>query len=661
MTVTLDVEVLRRKLDAIALDMARVIERTAFTTFVKETADFTCGIVSTSGEFVAYPWSIGATSLLGLNLNPTLERLPGPVAGDVFISNDPFLGGPICTHLPDLNLLRPVFVDGSLLCWLYAMVHATDMGGSVPGSVWVGATEVYQEGLRIRPVRLWSGDKLDEHILNFVLDNTRIPELNWGDLKAIYSALLVGEREIDMLVDKRGSEGVRTGIDAVLEYAETEARSVFAEIPRGRYDFVDYMEDDRVSEVPVRIKVCLESTDSGICLDFSGSDSQVRSSINIVTGDVTHPFLCQALIAYLVTKNPEVPKCSSILRPVTIVAPAGMVVNAVFPAATGARYATSLRVSDAVLGALAMACPGEIPAAGSGMLAPIAASVVEPLSGRRTVQVVEPLIGGGGGRPSSDGLDGVESVFAGYLRNTPVEVIEQELGLRVLQYCLVKDTGGAGQFRGGMAVCLTLEAIQPDTVVVARGLERFRLEPWGLAGGRSGTPGRCWVTRSDGGVEEVGTKGEAVLQPGDRIDFRSPAGGGYGRPDDRSIEAVLSDIDNEVISFERAQSEYSLEPEPGVTSVTGSLKKGDLPENGNREITQTYIDYGAGRRTLETDWPPALQDLCNTWSQRLPISARDWFKHAVYEEWAQSIREGHSRLPSRWLTILEQTFGRLSM
>jgi N-methylhydantoinase B len=661
LTVTLDVEVLRRKLDAIALDMARVIERTAFTTFVKETADFTCGIVSTSGEFVAYPWSIGATSLLGLNLSPTLERLPDPAAGDVFISNDPFLGGPICTHLPDLNLLRPVFADGKILCWLYAMVHATDVGGSVPGSVWVGATEVYQEGLRIRPVRLWSDDKLDESILNFVLDNTRIPELNWGDLKAVYSALLVGEREIDILVGQRGSEGVRTGIEAVLEYAETEARSVFAEIPRGRYEFVDYMEDDRVSEVPVRIKVCLESTDSGICLDFSGSDSQVRSSINIVTGDVTHPFLCQALIAYLVTKNPEVPKCSSILRPVTILAPPGMVVNAVFPAATGARYATSLRVSDAVLGALALACPGEIPAAGSGMLAPIAASVVDPLSGRRTVQVVEPLIGGGGGRPASDGLDGVESVFAGYLRNTPVEVIEQELGLRVLRYCLVKDTGGAGQFRGGMAVCLTIEALRPDTVVVARGLERFRLEPWGLAGGRSGTPGRCWVTRSDNSEEEVGTAGQAVLQPGDRIDFRSPAGGGYGRPEDRATEAVVWDLENEVVSLARAQSEYSLAGDSGEARVTELPRNSHPSGSASGADTQTYFDYGDGRERLEADWPPELQDMCTAWSERLPVSARDWYKHAVHDEWVRSSREEPSGAPGIWLAILEQTLDKAGM
>ena len=629
-----EIEILRNKFDAVAIDMARVIERTSFTTFVKETADFTCGLIAPSGEFFAYPWSIGATSLLGLNLTVTLGHLAEPQPGDVFITNDPFLGGPICTHLPDINVLRPIFADGELLCWAYGLIHSTDIGGAVPGSVWSQAFEVYQEGVRIRPVRLWRGDKLSQDVADLILDNSRIPRLNWGDLNALYAALRTGDDAVGALVAKHGREFVASGIEGVLDYAEAEARSVFRGLPSGRFEFADYIEDDRVSSVPVRIKVCLEVRDGEVTIDFTGTDPQVRSSINIVTGDVTHPFLCQALIAYLVTHNPEVPKCSSILRPIKVVAPQGTVVNAAYPAATGTRYATSLRVSDTVLGALAKACPGDVPASGSGMLAPVAASVPDPASGAQAVQVVEPLIGGGGGRPKSDGLDGVESVFAGYLRNTPVEVIEQELQVRIRRYALARDTGGAGQYRGGLAVCLFIEALRPDTLIVARGLERFIVEPWGLAGGECGTPGSCVLVRTDGTRHDVGTKGEALLQPGDVIEFVSPAGGGYGPPLARLPESVASDVRNNVLSAERALSDYGVVVGPGGALCAEATEKeraarpaGTAPEQG--------FTFGPRRQELERSWPPELQDMCQSAAEPLPVGVRDWVKHRLYEDWSK--------------------------
>ena len=628
-----EVELLRNQFDAVVEDMARVIERTAFTTFVKETADFTCGLVARSGEFVAYPWSLGAASALGLNLTPTLERLTSPEPGDVYVCNDPYLGGPTCTHLPDVNVLRPVFVGGNLLCWMHALIHASDVGGVVPGSVWWKAEEVYQEGLRIRPVKLWAGDTLDESILAMILDNTRIPESNWGDLKALYAAVVTGERAVRGLVERYGLEAIESGIWNVLDYAEEEARSVFESIPKGTYDFVEYMEDDRVSDVPVRIKVRLEARGREIVLDFRGSDPQVKSSVNLVTGQVTHPFLCQALIAYLVTKNPEVPKCSSILRPVTVLSPVGSIMNAVFPAAMGTRYAMSLRVSDVVLGALAMACPGQVPAGPSGMLCPIAASVSDPWSGKRVVQVVEPLIGGSGGRPGGDGLDGVEGVFAGYLRNTPVEVVEQELDVRIRRYCLQPDTGGAGQYRGGLAVRLDIEALRPDTMVVARGLERFRLEPWGLEGGRCGTRGFCRLTRRDGVEEEVGTKGEVVLQPGDFVSFCSPAGGGYGTPEDRDPEMVALDVRNQKISTATAASQYGV-----VIGDNGNVcerQTSELRVDRPREMSLLPFDFGPSRADLEARWPQAIQDLCYSRSEALPPDVRNWIKHRVYQLWQQ--------------------------
>ena len=629
-----EIEILRSKFDVVAIDMARVIERTSFTTFAKETADFNCGLVARSGEFFAYPWSIGATPSLGKNFSVTIGRLPDPQPGDVYITNDPFLAGPICTHLPDINVLRPIFAEGELLCWAYGMIHSSDIGGAVPGSVWSQAFEVYQEGLRIRPVRLWEGDKLNQDVADLILDNTRIPRLNRGDLNSLYAAVRTGEEAVRALVAKHGRHVIASGIEGVMDYAEAEARSIFRALPAGRYEFTDYLEDDRVSAVPVRIKVCLEVRDGDLTLDFSGTDAQVRSSINIVTGGITHPFLCQALVAYLVTRNPEIPKCSSILRPITVVAPEGTVVNAVYPAATGARYATSLRVSDTVLGALAKACPGEVPAAGSGMLAPVAASVPDPATGAQAVQVVEPLIGGGGGRPQSDGLDGVESVFAGYLRNTPVEVIEQELQVRIRKYALAGDTGGAGQYRGGLAVCLSIEALRPDTLVVARGLDRFILEPWGLAGGECGTPGSCVLVRADGSRQDVGTEGEALLQPGDVIEFISPAGGGYGPPLARLPESVANDVRNSVLSANRALSDYGVVVDSGGALCADATAKERAARSASADRERGFR-FGPQRLALERSWPQELQNICQSAGESLPVGVRDWLKHRLYEEWGR--------------------------
>ena len=343
-------EVLRNHYQAVVEDMARIMERTAYTTFVKETADFSTGLVSTGGEYVAYPWNLGASSYLGLNMAQTLGYFDHYDEGDIVICNDAYLSGPLCTHLPDVHILRPIFHGGRVICWGYAFVHSSDMGGAVPASVWPRATEIFQEGLRLRPTKLYRAGVLQEDVKNLIGDNCRIPETNWGDIKAMVAAVSSCDRRVQDMVRKFGLDTVVEGIDAVLDYTEQRARAAIRKIPDGTYRFTEYMEDDLRSEVPIRLQVALTVEDDSIHLDFTGTDPQVGSALNIASHGVTHPFLCQAVNAYLVTEDPGIPKASSILRPVRVTAPPGSVVNAQFPAPIGVRYGTVLRVFDAVLG-----------------------------------------------------------------------------------------------------------------------------------------------------------------------------------------------------------------------------------------------------------------------------------------------------------------------
>jgi N-methylhydantoinase B len=619
-------EILRNYYQAIVEDMARIMERTAYTTFVKETADFSTGLVSTGGEYVAYPWNLGASPYLGLNMVQTLRYFDRYDEGDIVICNDAYLSGPLCTHLPDVHILRPIFHEGRIVCWGYAFVHSSDMGGAVPASVWPRATEIFQEGLRLRPTKLYRAGVLQEDVRNLICDNCRIPEMNWGDIKAMVAAVTSCDRRIQEMIGKFGGATVVEGIDAVLDYAERRARAAIRAIPDGTYRFTDYMEDDLRSEVPIRLKVALTVDGDSIHLDFSGSDPQVGSALNVASHGVTHPFLCQAINAYIVTADPGIPKASSILRPVRLTAPAGTVLNAQFPAPIGVRFATVLRVFDAVLGALAQALPGQVPAAPAGAISPVVASVLDPLSGTRHVQVVEPMLGGGGGRPAMDGLNGADST-SGFLRNTPVESIEAEVPIVMRRYHLIPDTGGAGEERGGLAVRLDFQVFHPHAIVTARGMERFRLEPWGVAGGRAGTSGSCVVNRGTPRARDIGKVDVLHLEPGDVVSIFSPSGGGHGDPRRRDPARVLADVRAGFLTPARAREAY------GVVLANGGV---DAEATGRARAAMPAppaggFDYGARRAEVERRWPPAVQDAAVRLLEEVPAAVRDWGKHQIYE------------------------------
>src|SRR6185295_2882075 len=257
----LTVEILRTYLQGAVEEMAYVVERTAYTTFVKETADFTCGLLNPQGEFFAYPIELG----------------------DVVITNDPYGSAAAATHLPDIHLIKPIFWDGRLVAYGAGFLHSSDVGGMVPASISPRASEIFQEGLRLPPKKLFVRGQVNRDLLDVIMANCRIPEQNWGDLQALVAGLTTGERRMHELIRRFGPDTVDKVMDDLIDYATRKVEALIRRMPAGRYEFSDYIEDDVVTDIPIRLKVALTIRDGEIHLDFTGSDIQVGSAMNVPT------------------------------------------------------------------------------------------------------------------------------------------------------------------------------------------------------------------------------------------------------------------------------------------------------------------------------------------------------------------------------------------
>src|SRR5215203_5523803 len=520
-------EIMKNRFTAMAEEAATVAYRTAHTTFVKQTQDFQVALARTTGEFFAYPIMTGVTSGSGQSIAGLTEhfRSEDLQPGDVLISNDPFRTEGLVTHMMDVHLARPVFVGGELACFAWSFVHASDIGGAVPGSISPELTECFQEGMRLRPTKLVRAGTLNADVANILHDNSRIGDAVWGDLEALMSAMRLLDDRVGELCRKVGIETFRSGIDSVMAYAERKAREVIGRLTDGTYTFSDYLEG-QTSEDAVHIHCTLTIRGEEADIDYSGSSPQVHAALNFRTGDRSHPFLCLGLTNYIQTVEPSIPINGGILRPIRATAPSGTVMNAEFPAAMGNRWVTAMRVYDALIGCLNQAIPGGIAACGSGQAGIISTAWIDPKSGRNRVAVVEPFSGGSGGRCRADGVDAVDTMI-GYLKSTPIEHVEVETPLIVRRHELVPDQIGHGRFRGGAAVCMELQCRAPEAKVTVRGLDRFRFQPWGVFGGFPGHNGRT-VLNPETDPQEIGRIKVLTLKQGDLLRMVSPSGGGFG-------------------------------------------------------------------------------------------------------------------------------------
>ena len=587
------VEVFANLFQAVVDEMAWVVLRSSHTTFVKETQDFGVALVTPEGEMFAYPYGSGATPLMGVAMDSVTQGIAWE-EGDVVITNDPYATRGMVMHLNDIYVFRPVFVDGRLLCLAWTFIHCTDVGGYAPGSIDMQNSEVFQEGLRLRPVKLYRRGELNQEVWNIFADNCRIPSLNWGDMTACVAALAKAETRLRRLAERYGRDETARAMYATLDRTEALTRAVLAEIPKGSYSFTEYFEDDYVSDVPVRIVVKLTSRGDGtIELDYTGSDPQVRAALNLPTGGMNHhPFLAMSLVNYVVTQSEAIHINAGILRCIDLVLPEASVVNASFPAACGMRFTTAMRVHDLVLGALTRAMPGKVPVAGSGVLVVTYISTSE-LGGAGRVVVANPVSGGSGASGERDGISGTEMSVA-FLRNVPVEVLEAEAPVVVRRFSLAPDSEGPGKFRGGFGVAYELEIKHPSAVVVMRGKDRQRFCAWGAGGGAAGTTSGNIGTRRGAGSHDVGKRTVYRAELGEVIRLWGGGGGGFGDPFARDPEMVAIDVANGLVSPERARDIY------GVAITAGMLDEAATAVlRGRARNASDAFDFGPARGEWE--------------------------------------------------------------
>lgn len=594
-------EIMKNRLLSIVEEAATVAYRTAHTTFVKQTQDFRVSLATLDGEYFAVPMMTGAGTGVGASLRPTVDviGIENFEPGDIVITNDPFSSGGLCTHTMDIHMIRPVFRGDRLLCFAWSFIHASDIGGAVPGSISPANTEVYQEGFRLRPMKLYRRGERNADVAAIMHDNSRIGAEIWGDLQAMMSAMALMDKRVQELCDKVGDDDLLASVADVLDYAEIKAREVIGSIQDGVYEFSDYVEGMKEGEV-VFLHGRLTIRDDRAEIDFRGSDPQAQASLNFVTGGDVHPFLSLALANYIQTMEPTIPVNSGLLRPIRTRAPEGTVMNAAFPAASGNRWVAVMRVHDVVLGCLAQAIPGGLVACGAGQAGIILAAWVDAATARRRVSTVEPFSGGSGGRRIKDGVDATDSMI-GHIKSAPIETVEIDTPLVIRRHSLEPDSFGHGKFRGGASICFECETRIPETIFTVRGLDRFRFQPWGFDGGSAGRNGRTFLNPGTPRETELGKITVLTLRQGELLQMVSPSGGGFGDPLARDPERVLRDVLDELLSSGLALSVYGVVIKDRAVDVEATrVARLGLAKGRN---SPGRFAFGPARDAFETLWP----------------------------------------------------------
>ena len=578
MSLSLDpvlLEVLYHQLKATTEEMGIALGRTARSTYVKEAADFGTALCGLDGKFFAYPATTGVSGSVDMDCREFIASYDTIEVGDILATNHPYLAGGLGSHLPDLNLLKPYFHEGRLVCFGWTFVHSADVGGSVPSSIAPSLESLFQEGLQVPPVKLARRGVLNEDVIRIFTGNSRVPDINGGDLKAQLAALTVGERGIAEIIARHGVDTLMAAQHDLPEYARQRALEVQRRIPDGHYVFWDYMDDDFVSRLPMRLRCAMTVRDGHIHLDLAGTDPQVSSAYNVPTGGVRHPWLVTKFMHLLYTYDPDLPLNSGLFGNITVHVPKGTVMNPEFPAAVGIRHATAIRLNDAVLGCLALACPGLAPAPSGGTVIPSVVAQTDPDTGRRVVSVLQSLVGGAGAGDGYDGADGRDRSLSN-IQNTPTERGESDVQVRIETYAMRPDSGGAGEFRGGTGVIYSIHVLQDGTELLGRGLERFVFRPWGVAGGLPGAPARVVLNMDTPREQELGKINLIRAQAGDVLTVMTAGGGGYGDPYRRNPEAVLHDVRRGYVSIQAAARDYGVVVAQGRVdeAATASLRRG---------------------------------------------------------------------------------------
>jgi N-methylhydantoinase B len=548
-----ELEVFKSLYHSIAEEMGGALRRTSFSPNIKERRDYSCAVFGSAGQVIA----------MGDHMPVHLGSMPMSVAaavkqceleaGDVVMLNDPFRGG---THLPDITLVMPVYVGRTKNggrgrpphtrpdFYVASRAHHADVGGTYPGSMGP-CREIYQEGLRIPPVKIMRRGKLVADVLALLLNNVRTPEEREGDLGAQIAACQTGAQRLREICARYGIARAKKAAADLLLYSEEMMRAFLRTIPPGHYQAEDFLDNDGVEDRPVRIAVTIhikasaqkksaietqlaaspsassKKPPTSVTIDFTGSDPQVQGAINAVEA-ITYS-ACFYVFRCLLRE--DVPATSGLMRPIRVIAPSGTVVNARPPAAVaGGNVETSQRIVDVLLKALAQAIPHRIPAAAAGTMNNLTIGGIDPRSGE-PFAYYETIAGGMGARCTKDGVSGVHTHMTNSL-NTPAEALEYGYPIRLRQYSLRSKSGGMGLHTGGDGIVREIEVLTDAQVTLLA--DRRSRGPYGLAGGADGAPGRTLIIRRDGSAEELPGKTSVRLRSGERVRIESPGGGGWG-------------------------------------------------------------------------------------------------------------------------------------
>jgi N-methylhydantoinase B/oxoprolinase/acetone carboxylase alpha subunit len=515
----IEFEIFKNLFLSIAEEMGITLCRTGFSPNIKERLDYSCAIYDESGQVIAQgdhmPVHLGA---MPLSVQAAIQHVDME-AGDAVILNDPFRGG---THLPDITLVQPIFLEGEPRPVFYVAnrAHHSDVGGISPGSMPL-AQEVFHEGLIIPPIKLVRRGEICRDVMALILANVRTPIEREGDLSAQIAANRVAEIRLRGIAARHGLQEIRRFARAVQDYAERILRHTISTIPDGEYSFEDAMDDDGFGRQHVAIRATVRIAGDEAEVDFTGTELQTTGGIN-ANYAIT---LAATLYCFRCLVQEDVLYNSGISRPIRVIAPAGTIVNAAHPAAVaGGNVETSQRITDVVLGALAQALPEIVPAASQGTMNNVTLGGRRPDDGS-PFAYYETIGGGMGGRNGLPGLSGVHTHMSN-TRNTPIEAIEHYLPIRIRQYALREGSGGAGHYPGGEGILREYEMLTDTSITLLS--ERRVSHPYGAQGGEPGGCGRNTVIRADGSVEPVAAKVRFELKAGDRLRIESPGGGGFG-------------------------------------------------------------------------------------------------------------------------------------
>ena len=566
-------EIVKNSLYKIAEEMRVVLAKTAYSPILKSAGDYSCGVFDAEGSMVAQgpdlPIHLGS---MPDAVRAVIAAFKGDVhAGDVFIHNDPYVGG---SHLPDVNIVRPAFLDARLIGYACVRAHWPDVGSATPGS-YGAVTDIYGEGLRMPPLRLYARGVLNRDLERLILANVRAPDERLGDLGAQLAATLRAVERLAALAQRHGGERLIAYMAEVMDYSERLMRRALADLPDGEGSFADFCDGDGIADdarggdAPFWIRLKVTKRDDRLIVDFTGSDPQVPGGMNAALSVTASGVYCALKMA--VDPSNLVPPNSGCWRTIAVTAPQGSVVNCAFPApVVYSNHEISHRVADMVMGALAGFWPDRVMACSQGTSAILTLGGIDPRRGRTYVSY-ETIKGGFGARPTKDGINVIASGISNTM-NTPVEVLEMAFPMRLERYEINPDSGGAGRFRGGCGARRVWRLLEAATGGLC--MERMRSAPFGLLGGGPGAAATVTLTTADGTSRVLAGKGAFAAPAGSLVEMLTPGSGGFGPPTARAREAIGRDLLDGYVTASAAQRDYGIADPEALRAAAEAADRG---------------------------------------------------------------------------------------